>query len=327
MRKTITAVLSAAVMATTMTACSPDNDVKIQPARKGQITIGFSQIGESSRWRAANTKSIQDAARIQNVRLIFSVAEQLSQPKQIADIEGFINQKVDIIAFSPVVETGWDDVLRKAKAAKIPVILTDRVIKTADPSLYTSSLGSDFVSEGISAGVWLKNAFRKAAGPVKIVELTGTPGSAPANQRRAGFLEGIDGDAKFKITFSRTANFSRADGKRVMADLLRTDDDIDVVFAQNDDMGLGAVAAIEEAGKRPGKDIKIATIDAIHDGLVALSTGKINFIAECNPLTGPQLMELIQDVFLGIEVPKQVDTKETVFFPETVQEYINDRKY
>ncbi|GIM92286.1 ABC transporter substrate-binding protein [Paractinoplanes toevensis] len=326
MLKPIAAALHIMLIATALTACTNNSDAEIQPARKGQITIGFSQIGESSRWRAANTRSIQDAARIQNVRLIFSVAG-LSQQKQISDIQSFILQKVDVIAFSPVVEAGWDDVLRAAKAAKIPVILTDRAIRTEDPSLFTSSLGSDFISEGISAAVWTKNEFRKAPGPVNVVELSGTPGSAPAIQRRAGFLEGIDGDTKFKIISSRTANFSRADGKRVMAELLRSHDDIDVVFAQNDDMGLGAVTAIEEAGKRPGKDIKIATIDAIHDGLVALSNGKINFIAECNPLVGPQLMELIQDVFLGIPVPKRVDTRETVFFRENVDQYINDRKY
>ncbi|MFD0525915.1 ABC transporter substrate-binding protein [Paractinoplanes durhamensis] len=318
--------MTVTLIATALTACGNDPDVKLQPARKGQITIGFSQIGESSRWRAANSRSIQDAARIQNVKLIFSVAG-LSQQKQIADIEAFISQKVDVIAFSPVVEAGWDEVLQHAKNAEIPVILTDRMIATSDPSLYTSSLGSDFISEGISAAVWMKNEFRTTPGPVNVVELSGTPGSAPAVQRKKGFQEGLGDANKFKIISSSTANFSRADGKKVMAGLLKTHDDIDVVFAQNDDMGLGAMAAIEAAGKKPGKDIKIASIDAIHDGLVALENGKINFVAECNPLIGPQLMDLIQDVFLGIEVPKRVDTRETVFFPENVKQYLNDREY
>jgi ABC-type sugar transport system substrate-binding protein len=293
--------------------------------RKGQITIGFSQIGETSRWRAANTKSIQESAAINNVHLIFKVAG-LSRERQIADIEDFIRQKVDVIAFSPVVETGWDDVLREARTAKIPVILTDRKIKTADESLFTSSLGSNFITEGGSAAVWLRNEYRNAS-TVNIVELDGTPGSAPATERKAGFLEALQNDPKYKIIVARSANFSRADGKTVMADILKSHNDIDVVFAQNDDMGIGAIAAIEAAGKRPGRDIKIVTIDAIHDGLVALSQGKLNYVVECNPLIGPQLMDLVQDIFLGIQVPKRVDTEETVFFPESVNDYINDRRY
>jgi ABC-type sugar transport system substrate-binding protein len=234
---------------------------------------------------------------------------------------------VDIIAFSPVVEGGWDEVLLEVRNAKIPVILTDRAIKTADPSLYTSSIGSNFTTEGGSAAVWVKNEFRNAPGPVNIVELAGTPGSAPAVQRRAGFLEALRGNTKFKIVESRTANFSRAEGKAAMKKLLQSHDDIDVVFAQNDDMGLGAMAAIEDAGMQPGKDIKIVTVDAIRDGLVALSQRKINFVVECNPLIGPQLMALAQDIFLGIAVPPRVDTEEMVFFPENVKDYLNNREY
>lgn len=321
-RKTVATLLGVMLVA----GCAQSGYVKVQTARKGQISIGFSQIGESSRWRAANTRSIQESASIQNVRLDLKVAG-LSREQQIADIEEFIRAKVDVIAFSPVVETGWDKVLRDARNARIPVILTDRAIQTDDPSLYTASIGSNFTNEGGSAAVWVKNEFRNSPGQVNIVVLEGTAGSAPAVQRKAGFLEALQGDARFKIIGTRNANFSRADGKVAMKKLLDSYDDIDVVFAQNDDMGIGAMAAIEAAGKRPGKDVKIVTIDAIHDGLVALSQGKFNFVVECNPLIGPQLMELIQDVFLGISVPKRVDTNEMVFFPENVNEYINDREY
>ena len=322
-RKLTTAIL---LVALTATGCADNGYVKIQPAPKGQITIGFSQIGESSRWRAANTQSIKKSAGIQNVHLIFTVAG-LSREKQIADIRGFIRDKVDVIAFSPVVETGWDDVLREAKAAGIPVVLTDRSIQTSDPGLYTSSLGSNFTTEGSSAGVWVKGELRKTRGTVNIVELEGTEGSAPAVQRKAGFLEAIHNEPRLKIIGSRNGNFARAGGATAMKALLAAYPHIDVVFAQNDDMGMGAVAAIEAAGKKPGKDIKIVTIDAIHDGLVALSQGKINFVVECNPLIGPQLMDLIQDIFLGIPVPKRVDTNETVFFPDNVKDYIDDREY
>jgi ABC-type sugar transport system substrate-binding protein len=321
-----TRVLVCLLAALSLAGCTQDGNVKVRPAKTGQITVGFSQIGESSRWRAANTKSIKNSLGIENVRLIFAVAG-LSRDKQVADIQGFIRDKVDVIAFSPVVETGYDDVLRQAKAAGVPVILTDRAIKTSDTGLYVSSIGSNFTAEGSSAAVWVKGTFRKAVKPVNIVELEGTAGSAPAVQRKAGFLEGLAGDARFRIVASANGNFSRPEGEAAMKTVLKSHHDIDVVFAQNDDMGIGALAALQAAGKRPGKDVKVVTIDAIHDGLTALAQGKINYIVECNPLIGPQLMELIKDVYLGIPVPKRVDTNETVFFPENVRDYINDREY
>jgi ABC-type sugar transport system substrate-binding protein len=323
---TKTRVLVCLLAALSLAGCTQDGNVKVRPAPTGQITVGFSQIGESSRWRAANTKSIKNSLGIENVRLIFAVAG-LSRDKQVADIQGFIRDRVDVIAFSPVVETGYDDVLRQAKAAGIPVILTDRAITTSDPALYLSSIGSNFTAEGSSAAVWVKGAFRSAQKPVNIVELEGTAGSAPAVQRKAGFLEGLGGDARFRIVASANGNFSRAEGEAAMKAVLKSHHDIDVVFAQNDDMGIGALAAIRAAGKQPGKDIKVVTIDAIHDGLVALSQGKINYVVECNPLIGPQLMGLIKDVYLGIPVPRRVDTIETVFFPDNVNDYLNDRAY
>jgi ABC-type sugar transport system substrate-binding protein len=319
-------VLVCLLAALSLAGCTQNGNVKVRPARTGQITVGFSQIGESSRWRAANTKSIKNSLGIENVRLIFAVAG-LSRDKQVADIQGFIRDKVDVIAFSPVVETGYDDVLRQAKAAGIPVILTDRAIRTADPGLYISSIGSNFIAEGSSAAVWVKGSFRNATKPVNIVELEGTAGSAPAVQRKAGFLEGLGDDPRFRIVASANGNFARAEGEAAMKTVLRSHRDIDVVFAQNDDMGIGALAALQAAGKQPGKDVKVVTIDAIHDGLEALEQGKINYIVECNPLIGPQLMELIKDVYLGIPVPKRVDTIETVFFPDSVRDYIDDREY
>jgi ABC-type sugar transport system substrate-binding protein len=316
----LTLILTSPVLA----GCGQSGEVKVRSARKGQIAIGFSQVGESSRWRAANTRSIEESAGIENARLVVAVGD--TQEKQIADIRDFIRRKVDVIVFSPAVENGWDEVLKEARQAKIPVILTDRAIATADPSLYVSSIGSNFTTEGSSAAAWIRNEFR-SAGSVNIVVLEGTPGSAPAVQRKAGFLEALQGHEKFKIIASPSANFSRAEGKAVMKGLLRAHPDIDVLFAHNDDMGLGAMAAIEAAGRRPGEDIKIVTIDAIRDGLVALSKRKINFIVECNPLIGPQLMDLVRDVFLGIPVPRRVDTNEVVFFPESVEEYLKDREY
>src|SRR5690606_37430854 len=233
------------------------------------------------------------------------------QENQIKAIRSFIQQKVDVIAFSPVVESGWDPVLREAKNAGIPVILTDRAVDSTDTSLWRTFLGSDFVEEGRRAARWLVEEFKDDPGPVNIVELQGTTGSAPANDRKAGFEEVIASEPKFKIVASQSGDFTRAKGKEVMEAFLKSTPDIDVLYAHNDDMGLGAIEAIEGAGKVPGKDIKIITIDAVRDGMQALADGKINFIVECSPLLGPQLMDLAKKIVAGEEVPARVVTEET----------------
>jgi ABC-type sugar transport system substrate-binding protein len=292
----------------------------------GKIVMGFSQVGAESGWRTANTKSVQEAAAQAGIELKFSDAQQ-KQENQIKAIRSFIQQRVDVIAFSPVVESGWDPVLNEAKNAKIPVILTDRAVDSADTSLYKTFLGSDFVEEGRKAGKWLVEEFKDTTETVNIVELQGTTGSAPANDRKAGFAEVIQADPKFKIIASQTGDFTRAKGKEVMEAFLKSNPDIDVLYAHNDDMGLGAIEAIEGAGKVPGKDIKIITVDAVKDGMQALADGKINFIVECSPLLGPQLMDLAKKVVAGEEVPARVVTEETTFTQEQAKEVLSSRQY
>ncbi|MDA0633473.1 ABC transporter substrate-binding protein [Nonomuraea sp. MCN248] len=290
------------------------------------IVMGFSQVGAESGWRTANTKSVQEAAKQAGITLRFSDAQQ-KQENQIKAIRSYIQQKVDVIAFSPVVESGWDTVLKEAKDANIPVILTDRAVDSADTSLYKSFLGSDFVEEGKKAGQWLVEEYKDSSETVNIVELQGTTGSAPANDRKAGFAEVIGADQKFKIVASQTGDFTRAKGKEVMDAFLKAQPDIDVLYAHNDDMGLGAIEAIEGAGKVPGKDIKIITVDAVKDGMQALADGKINYIVECSPLLGPQLMDLAKKVVAGESVPARVVTEETTFTQEQAKEALPSRQY
>jgi len=292
-----------------------------------KIVMGFSQVGAESGWRTANTKSIQESATAAGIELKFSDAQQ-KQENQIAAIRSFIAQKVDIIAFSPVVESGWDAVLKEAKAANIPVILTDRAVDSTDKTLWKTFLGSDFIKEGTLSGEWLVKEYQGKTDPVNIVELQGTTGSAPANDRKQGFGEVIAKDPKFKIIASQTGEFTRAKGKEVMqAFLTANPGKINVLFAHNDDMGLGAIEAIEGAGLKPGIDIKIITIDAVKDGMTALAAGKINFIAECSPLLGPQLMELAKKVLNNETVPERIVTNETTFTPEQAKAALPDRKY
>ncbi|WP_328527103.1 ABC transporter substrate-binding protein [Nocardioides sp. NBC_00368] len=325
MKKTLTALCALAIGGMSLSACGSS-----ESADDGSITMGFAQVGAESGWRTANTTSIQESAKEAGIDLKFSDAQQ-KQENQIKSIRSYIQQKVDVIAFSPVVETGWDAVLQEAKRAKIPVVLTDRAVDTEDTSLYVTFIGSDFVEEGEKAGQWLvDNADASDVdkdGAINVVELQGTTGSAPAIDRKKGFEDVISSDSKIKIAASQTGDFTRDGGKQVMEAFLQSEPKIDVVYAHNDDMGLGAIEAIKAAGKKPGTDIKIITVDAVKDGMTALAAGEINFIVECSPLLGPQLMDVAEKVVAGEEVPERIVTEETTFTPEQAAEALPDRKY
>ena len=292
------------------------------------LVIGFSQVGAESEWRTANTVSIKDAAKKEGITLKFADAQQ-KQENQVKAIRSFIAQRVDVIAFSPVVESGWDTVLREAKRANIPVILTDRAVNVSDPSLYVSFLGSDFVEEGRRAGRWLVERQKKTPDAVlNIVELQGTVGSAPALDRKKGFEEVIAGNPKLKVIRSQTGDFTRAKGKEVMEAFLKAEGKkINVLYAHNDDMAIGAIQAIEEAGLKPGKDIIVISIDGVKGAFEAMIAGKLNVTVECNPLLGPQLMQIAKDVVAGKPVPKRVVTQEGVFPAEVAAKEFPNRKY
>ncbi|UUZ77658.1 ABC transporter substrate-binding protein [Polaromonas sp. P1(28)-13] len=291
------------------------------------IVLGFSQVGAESEWRTANTESIKASAKEAGIELKFSDAQQ-KQENQIKAIRAFIAQKVDVIAFSPVVESGWETVLREAKAAKIPVVLTDRSVNVKDTSLYVSFMGSDFVEEGRKAGRWLVETMKGASGAVNIVELQGTVGSAPAIDRKKGFEEIIKADPKFRITRSQTADFTRAKGKEVMEAFLKAEGKkINVLYAHNDDMAIGAIQAIEEAGLKPARDITIISVDAVKGAFEAMIAGKLNVSVECSPLLGPQLMAAVKDIKAGKPVQKRIVTEEGIFPMEVAANEFPKRKY
>jgi ABC-type sugar transport system substrate-binding protein len=292
-----------------------------------KIVLGFSQVGAESEWRTANTESIKASAKEAGIELKFSDAQQ-KQENQIKAIRSFIAQKVDVIAFSPVVESGWETVLREAKAAKIPVVLTDRSVNVKDDSLYVSFMGSDFVEEGRKAGRWLVDAMKGSSGEVNIVELQGTVGSAPAIDRKKGFEEIIKADPKFKIIRSQTGDFTRAKGKEVMEAFLKAEGKkINVLYAHNDDMAIGAIQAIEEAGMKPAKDITIISIDAVKGAFEAMIAGKLNVSVECSPLLGPQLMSAVKDLKAGKSLQKRIVTEEGIFPMEVAAKEFPKRKY
>jgi simple sugar transport system substrate-binding protein len=298
-KRTFAAVIGIAAVTAAVAACgsgkAPEGG---GGGAGGATTLGFAQVGAESGWRTANTQSIKTAAQAAGIDLKFADANG-EQEKQISAIRSFIQQGVDVIAFSPVVRTGWDAVLLEAKNSKIPVILTDRAIDTQEKDVYKTFIGADFVEEGKRAGTWVADQYAGAPGQVDIVQLEGTTGADPAIDRDTGFKQGISSNPNLRIVASQTGDFTRSGGKQVMEALLKSTPKIDVVFAQNDDMGLGAMEAIEAAGKVPGKDIKIVAVDATHDGMQALADGKFNYIVECNPLLGPKLMDLVKQVAAG----------------------------
>jgi galactofuranose transport system substrate-binding protein len=314
------ALLCAAALA----ACSGGAD----KSADNTITVGFSQVGAESEWRTANTRSIKESLAAPEFELKFSDGQQ-KQENQIKALRAFIAQRVDVIAFSPVVETGWDTVLQEAKAAGIPVVLTDRAVEVADDSLFLTLIGSDFVEEGRRAARWLIEDSAGLPGPIRVVELQGTVGSAPANDRATGFREVISQDARFEIVRTQTGDFTRTKGKEVMEAFIKAEGQkkIDVLYAHNDDMAIGAIQAIEEAGVKPGEDIRIVSIDAVRGAFEAMKAGKLNATVECNPLLGPQLAQLIRDVKAGTPVPKRVVVEEGVFTREQAATELPNRKY
>jgi simple sugar transport system substrate-binding protein len=327
MKKTI-GLFAAGALVLALTACGGAAPAGNTGGAKSldQLVVGFAQVGAESGWRTANTKDIQAAFADAKIKLQFSDAQQ-KQENQIKAIRSYIQQKVDYIAFSPVVQTGWDAVLNEAKAAGIPVVLTDRAVDSKDTSLYKTFLGSDFVLEGKKAGEWLLADAKGASAPVNVIQLEGTTGSAPAIDRAKGFADTIASDPNIKVVASQTGDFTRAGGKQVAEALLKSHPEATVIYAHNDDMGLGAIEAIEAAGKVPGKDIKIITVDAVHDGMQALADGKINYIVECSPLLGKQLIEIITKLNKGETVPARIVTEEGTFTQEQAKAALPNRKY
>jgi galactofuranose transport system substrate-binding protein len=291
---------------------------------KKPLKIGFAQTGAESAWRTANSESMKSEAAKRGIDLKFSDG-QGKQENQIRAVRSFITQGVDAIVIAPIVATGWDPVLREAKRAKIPVILTDRAIQTADPSLYVCFIGSDFYEEGRMAADWLA---KHVNGKGNIVELQGTPGSDPANERKKAFAEGIAKHPGLKIIDSQSGNFERTGGKQVMeAFLKKHGKNFTIVYAHNDDMALGAAQAIEEAGMKPGKDIIIVSIDAVREAVQAVANGRINCTVECNPLFGPSVFDTVAKVLAGQTVPKKIINKDELFDAKNAAAALPGRKY
>ena len=322
-KSVISAVAMLGVIALSATACASSSS----PGAAGGgdvITVGFAQTGSESGWRSANTESIKEAFSAEKGFDQILNAPANKPEAQFAAGRSFINQGVDAIVLAPIVSDGWDDVLKEAKDAGIPVILEDRTV-SASEDLYASWIGLDFEQEGKTAGEWVAKNFGST--PTNLVILEGTTGSSAATDRQTGFDAAVKG-TDVTVLDSQTGNFTRAEGKTVMEGFLQKfGSQINVLFAHNDDMGLGALDAIKAAGMTPGTDIQIVTIDAVKDGMTALADGQFNFIVECNPLLGEKTAEVVKSVLAGETVDKQYIVEDQSFTQEQAKEVLDSRPY
>ncbi|ERK06523.1 ABC transporter substrate-binding protein [Serratia fonticola] len=292
-------------------------------AQAAPLVVGFSQIGSESGWRSAETKVAKQEAEKRGITLKIADAQQ-KQENQIKAVRSFIAQGVDAIFIAPVVATGWTPVLQEAKEAKIPVFLLDRMIEVNDPSLYTAAVASDSVHEGKVAGEWLVKAV--AGKPCNVVELQGTVGASVAINRKKGFADGIASADNVKIIRSQSGDFTRSKGKEVMESFIKAEQNgknICAVYAHNDDMAIGAIQAIKEAGLKPGSQIKVVSIDGVPDIFKAMMEGEANATVELTPnMAGPAFDALIALKKDGTQPQKFIQTESKLLQPETArQEY------
>lgn len=284
------------------------------------LTVGFSQIGSESGWRAAETAVSKAEAQKRGIKLKISDAQQ-KQENQIKAVRSFIAQGVDAIFIAPVVQTGWGPVLEEARDYDIPVFLLDRGITVEDDSLYTTAITADNVLEGKVAGQWLiDNVNGKNC---NVVELQGTVGASVAIDRKQGFGEAIQQADNVQIVRTQSGEFTRSKGKEVMESFIKAENNghnICAVFAHNDDMAIGAIQAIKEAGLKPGSDIVIVSIDAVPDIFKAMLNGEANATVELTPnMAGPAFDALIALKDQGTVPPKKIVTESKLYLPDDAE--------
>jgi ABC-type sugar transport system substrate-binding protein len=324
MKKISKLVSAIMVFAFFLASCAPATPTAPPVKTYKDMTVGFIQTGSEGGWRGANTASFKETATQLGINLKFYDAQNKLE-NQVSAFRNFIaDPEVNVIVLAALETTGWDDVLKEAKAAGKVVVLEDRRIDASE-DLYATYIGSDFADEGRKAGDEMCKLLEGSA-KKNVVELVGNVGSSAAKDRGTGFRETM-GACGIVITETQTANWSATEGKDVMAAFLKKSTDIQGVFAQNDEMGLGAALAISEAGLKPGTDIKILTVDATAGAFKAMIAGDINTVVECNPLLAPQVYEAALKALNGETLPKWVPSQEGVFYQKDAATILPTRKY
>jgi galactofuranose transport system substrate-binding protein len=290
-------------------------------AKKNTYKVGFAQVESNNPWRLGQTQSMQDEAKKLGMQLVYTDAAG-SAAKQVADVRSMIAQRVDLIFLAPREEKPLAPVIKEAAKAGIPVILLDRNV---DQTLakagedYVAFIGSDFVEEGRRVAEWL---VKSTGGKANIIQLEGTTGSSPANDRKKGFDDVIAKNPGMKILASQTGDFARDKGRQVAQTLLQSHPTADVIYAHNDEMAIGAIAALEAAGKKAGKDVKVLSIDGGREAVSLVVEGKINYVVECNPKFGPKAFSTMLDYASGKVIPAKLINPDREFTQENAKELL-----
>lgn len=322
----LTLLTALALLIPSLPGCEDRSD-RDGAGREKRLVIGYSAVVSWGGWNGANAQSIRDAAAVANMELRV-VDSNYRQEDQVTALRSFVKQRVDVIILAPLLESGWDLVLGEVRSAGIPVILMDRGIEGSDDSLYLSLVGSDFVEEGRVAGKWLLDYTREEPGEIAILELRGSDGSTPVNDRKLGFAQAISVDPRYRIVRSENGTFLRARARDITAKLFAEPGRrVQVVFAHNDAMALGAIDAIEAAGLAPGRDVLVISIEGGREGIEAIVAGKLNLSVEVNPLLGPQLIDVAKQAAAGKVVPRRVVTEEKLFTRENAAAELPGRTY
>ncbi|TGO04896.1 ABC transporter substrate-binding protein [Serinibacter arcticus] len=330
-RRTFVAAAAAATMLT-LAACGPGDSGEGDGGGDaggdgGTTTVGFVAVGPEGAWRSANEQNIRDTFTTDaGYDLKYAPATNLDQKSQIDAFTSFVDEGVDVILLSATEGSGWEDSLTRAQEAEIPVILIDRGIEPDDDSLYVTRIAPDNIEVSKSVANWALETFPDGA---KYFTLEGPAGVSVVNERNEGWDEVVGAESSFTKVGAQTANWSTDEAKSVVETVLKANNnDIDLIFAQNDEMGLGAALAIEEAGLTPGEDVKIATIDGTKGALEALSEGRLSFVAEYNPLFGDTAVEAVTSALEGADVDSYIIVPSTTFdSPEAATEALPDRKF
>jgi len=292
--------------------------------KKERYKVGFSQMESNNPWRIAETKSFVDTAETCNWDLITTDAAG-SAAKQVADVDSMIAQGIDVLFLPPREEKPLIPAVKKARAAGIPTFLVDRSVdeNVAKPGKdFVAFLGSDFIEQGRRAAEWTIQNFEGDKGV--IVQLEGTTGSSPANDRMKGFNDAIAEDDRFEIVASQTGDFARDLGRQVMETLLQAHPDVNIVYAHNDEMAIGAIQALELAGRKPGEDVTIVSIDGTRDALQAIIDGKMGVTVESSPFFGPLACEVMTRYADGEEIEHWVQVEDRIFTIDNAADHIDE---
>jgi ABC-type sugar transport system substrate-binding protein len=280
--------------------------------------IGFAQVENNNPFRIAETNSLKAAAKARGVDLLVTDA-QSNTPKQVADMQDMVAQGVDVIIVPPREELGLTPALETAREAGVPVIFTDRSAVATPCRDYLTFIGSDFVEQGKRAAEWLVKATK---GKAKVAELIGTVGATATNDRGEGFASVLKQHKGMELVAEQSGDFARAPGQNVMEQILGANPDLTAVYAQNDEMALGAIQALKDAGKRPGKDVQVVSVDGSRDAIEAIIRGELGATIETNPRFGPLAMDTIQRFIDGKPIPTKVIVKDRLFDRSNARDYV-----